>query len=111
MRDPIILFIHLAVTIARLFGPGGPRSVVAESLLVKHQLVILNRNRAHRGLAGAVPRQQPANPMRKTQCLDSYQLKSCCRDLYQLPVAARLIIRTAHVYSAPHWSPELTAAG
>jgi putative transposase len=26
-------------------GPGGPRAVVAESLLVKHQLVILNRGR------------------------------------------------------------------
>jgi putative transposase len=45
MRDLIILFIHLAVTVARLFGPGGARSVVAESLLVKHQLVILNRSR------------------------------------------------------------------
>tara|TARA_R110002096_G_scaffold14719_7_gene51828 strand:+ start:3776 stop:4864 length:1089 start_codon:yes stop_codon:yes gene_type:complete len=45
MRDLIILFIHLSVTVARLFGPGGARSVVAESLLVKHQLVILNRSR------------------------------------------------------------------
>jgi len=33
------------VTIGRLFGPGGTRSVVAESLLVKHQLLILNRSR------------------------------------------------------------------
>jgi hypothetical protein len=39
MRDLIILFIHLVVTVARLCGPGGTRSVVAESLLVKHQLV------------------------------------------------------------------------
>lgn len=45
MRDLVILFIHLVVTIARLFGPGGARSVVAESLLVKHQLVIANRSR------------------------------------------------------------------
>ena len=46
IRDFAILFIHLVVTVARLFGPGGARSVVAESLLVKHQLLILNRSRA-----------------------------------------------------------------
>ena len=46
MRDLAILFIHLIVTIARLFGPGGARSVIAESLLVKHQLLILSRSRA-----------------------------------------------------------------
>ncbi len=45
MRDVAILFIHLIVTIARLFSPGGARTIVAESLLVKHQLVILNRSR------------------------------------------------------------------
>ena len=46
MRDLAILFIHLFVTIARLLGPGGARSVVAESLLVKNQLLILSRSRA-----------------------------------------------------------------
>ncbi len=45
MRDLAILFIHLIVAITRLIGPGGTRSVVAESLIVKHQLVILNRGR------------------------------------------------------------------
>ena len=45
MRDPIILLVHLIATLARLMGPGGLRSVVAESLLVKHQLLILNRSR------------------------------------------------------------------
>lgn len=45
MRDLAMLFVHLVVTIARLIGPGGTRSVVAESLLVKHQLLILNRSR------------------------------------------------------------------
>jgi len=46
MRDLVILFIHLIVIFARLLGPGGMRSVVAESVLVKHQLLILNRSRA-----------------------------------------------------------------
>jgi hypothetical protein len=45
LRDLITLFLHLIVTVARLAGPGGARSVVAESVLVKHQLLILNRSR------------------------------------------------------------------
>ena len=45
MRDLIILLVHLIATLARLMGPGGARSVIAESLLVKQQLLILNRSR------------------------------------------------------------------
>ena len=41
MHDLVVLFIHLITTIARLAGPGGARSVVAESVLVKQQLLIL----------------------------------------------------------------------
>jgi hypothetical protein len=43
--DLAILVLHLLATVARLAGPGGARSVVAESVLVKHQLLILNRSR------------------------------------------------------------------
>ena len=46
MRDLAILAIHLIVTVAKLLLPGGARSVVSESLLLKHQLLILNRSRA-----------------------------------------------------------------
>jgi putative transposase len=45
MRDVAVLFLHLLATMARFAGPGGARAVVAESLLVKHQLLILNRPR------------------------------------------------------------------
>src|SRR6516164_922494 len=45
MRDFILLCVHVIVTMARLAGPGGLRSVVAESVLVRHQLLILNRGR------------------------------------------------------------------
>jgi putative transposase len=45
VRDLIVLLLHLLATVARLVGPGGARSVVAESVLVKHQLLILNRSR------------------------------------------------------------------
>ena len=40
-----ILVIHVMVTVVRLAGPGGFRSVVAESALIRHQLLILNRGR------------------------------------------------------------------
>src|SRR6516165_3833437 len=40
MRDFAVLFVHLIVTLAR---PGGLRSGVAESVLVRHQLLILRR--------------------------------------------------------------------
>jgi putative transposase len=45
MRDLIILFVHIIVTIFRLWRPGGARSVIAESILFKQQLLILNRSR------------------------------------------------------------------
>ena len=45
MRDFAVVFIHLIVTLARLARPGGLRSVVAESVLVRHQLLVLNRGR------------------------------------------------------------------
>jgi hypothetical protein len=45
MRNLIVLFIHFIDTLARLLGPGGVRSLVAESLLLKHQLLIVNRSR------------------------------------------------------------------
>ncbi len=41
MRDLVILSVHVIATLARLLGPGGIRSVVAES---EQQLLILNRS-------------------------------------------------------------------
>ena len=45
MRDVVILFLPLIATVVRLARPGSLRSVIAESLLLKHQLQILNRGR------------------------------------------------------------------
>jgi transposase InsO family protein len=45
MRDLVILFVHIIITLSRLWRPGGIRSVVAESVLLKQQLLILNRSR------------------------------------------------------------------
>ena len=44
-RELLILAIHLLVTFAKLLRPGGVRAVAAESLLLKHQLLITNRSR------------------------------------------------------------------
>jgi hypothetical protein len=45
MRDAAILLIHLLTTVAGLLRPGGARSLVDESLLLRQQLLILNRGR------------------------------------------------------------------
>jgi hypothetical protein len=85
---------HLVVTVARLLGPGGARSIVAESLLVKHQRKLLlykkyyNRDRVHRGLDGAPPDAQSGRTDRKVTRLNDYRWKEHCRGLYQLPEAA-----------------------
>jgi hypothetical protein len=42
MRDLAVLFLHILATVARL---AGARAVVAESVLVKQQLLMLNRSR------------------------------------------------------------------
>jgi putative transposase len=45
VRDLAVLVLHLVTTLARLAGRGGARSVVAESVLLRQQLLILNRSR------------------------------------------------------------------
>jgi hypothetical protein len=45
MRDISLLLLHLFVTVFRLAKPGGVRSVIAESVMLRHQLLILNRGR------------------------------------------------------------------
>jgi putative transposase len=45
MRDLLLLAIHLLVTITKLLRPGGVRAVAAESLLLKQQLLVINRSR------------------------------------------------------------------
>src|SRR5258708_19753886 len=44
MRELLILAIHLLVTLAKLLRPGGARALAAESLLLRHQLLISNRS-------------------------------------------------------------------
>jgi hypothetical protein len=61
MRDLVILSVHIITTLARLLGPGDIRSVVAESILIKQQLLTLNRSRQR-----------------------SPKLRSCCRALCSL---------------------------
>src|SRR5215468_4045199 len=45
MRDISTLCLHAIVTIIRLVNPMGLRAVVAESILMRHQVLILNRSR------------------------------------------------------------------
>ena len=60
MCDLTVLLVHLTTVILQIARPGGVRSVIAESVLMKHQLLILNRSRRrapnlrvwHRVIAG-----------------------------------------------------------
>ncbi|MEN8131081.1 MAG: integrase core domain-containing protein [Pseudomonadota bacterium] len=45
MKGLLILLAHLLTTIAKLLGPGGTKAVVADSLLMKQQLLVINRSR------------------------------------------------------------------
>jgi hypothetical protein len=45
MKDLLILLAHLLTTIVRLLGPGGAKAIVADSPLMKQQLLIINRTR------------------------------------------------------------------
>jgi hypothetical protein len=83
MRDLLVLLLHFVATVARLGGPGGARSVVAESVLLKHQLLILNRAQRHApnlyladriiaGVCTLLMRPKAADPFRdRPQTLDA----------------------------------------
>ena len=45
MKDCLVLLAHLLTTIAKLLGPGGAKAVVADSLLMKQQLLVIHRPR------------------------------------------------------------------
>jgi len=45
MKDLLVLLAHLLTTIAKLLGPGSARAIVADSLLMKQQLLVINRSR------------------------------------------------------------------
>src|ERR1019366_6136205 len=45
MRDLLVLLAHGLAVLGTLLGPGGVKAVVAENLLLKHQLLIINRPR------------------------------------------------------------------
>jgi hypothetical protein len=45
VKDFLVLVAHLLATFVKLMRSDGARSVMAESLLLKHQLLALNRGR------------------------------------------------------------------
>src|SRR6267154_2440248 len=45
MKNTTVMLVHLLVGLAVLLRPGGIRSVLAENLLLKQQLLILRRSR------------------------------------------------------------------
>ena len=45
MKELLILFAHLLTAIAKVLGPGGAKTIDADSLLMKQQLLIIHRSR------------------------------------------------------------------
>jgi len=45
MKGLLVLLAHLLTTVAKLLGPGGTRAVVADSLLMKQQLLVISGSR------------------------------------------------------------------
>jgi len=45
MKNLLLIVAHLLTTLAKLLGPGGAKAIVADSLLMKQQLLIINRSR------------------------------------------------------------------
>ena len=50
MKELLILLAHLLTTVAKLLGPGGARAIVADSLLMKQQLLVINRSANRQGI-------------------------------------------------------------
>jgi len=44
MKDIFILLVHLLTTVAKLFGPGGTKAIIAENLLLKQQLLVVTHS-------------------------------------------------------------------
>jgi putative transposase len=59
MKDLLVLLAHLLTTIAKLLGPGGARAVVADSLLMKQQLLVISRSRRRAPNLSALDRVLP----------------------------------------------------
>ncbi len=45
MKNAIVLLVHLLARLAVLLGTGGTRAVLAENILLKQQLLVLQRSR------------------------------------------------------------------
>ena len=45
MKNLLVLLAHLLTTLARLLRPGGAKAIVADSLLMKQQFIVINRSR------------------------------------------------------------------
>jgi hypothetical protein len=45
MKILLALFAHLLATLAKLLGAGDAKAIVADNLLMKQQLLIVNRSR------------------------------------------------------------------
>src|SRR5688500_15609861 len=119
MRDLAILVIHLIATVAKLLLPGGARSIISESLLLKHQLLILNRSRARAPNLRPIDRvvvslcaglMHPARLLRSAIVLKPSTLMSLHRALVKRKYRLLFMLKRRRKSGPKGPSPELIAA-
>ncbi len=110
MKDLPVLLAHLLNTVAKLLRPGGTRTVVAASLLMKQQLLLFwnavdlekeltefrayyNKRRVHSSLGRHTPAEVSGDSATSRADLANFRWQPHCCGLHQLPVAACLGIR------------------
>ena len=81
MKNLLILLAHLLTTVAKLLGPGGARAVVADSLLMKQQLLVINRSRQRAPNLSTLDRFLPVKlkQLLALKIYTSYRLEIHCR--------------------------------
>jgi hypothetical protein len=62
MLEIIELLTHYFVTLIKLLRPGGVKRVMAESIAMKHQLIVMNRTRKRSPALDTRDRFLPFNP-------------------------------------------------
>jgi hypothetical protein len=83
------LIAHLLTSVVRVAPPGGVRAVIAESLLLKHQLLVLSRSRtelrdSRRGIGDC----SVSVPSWSLPSASRFSWQAHCHGLFHTPVAA-----------------------
>lgn len=115
MKDATLLLLHLLVLIGKILRPGGAKSVIAENMMMKQQLIVVrrsrrkapnliwtsldlkrklddfkhyyNQHRVHSSITGTTPLEYSHEEAKNQLNINNYGWQSHCRGLYYTPVS------------------------